>query len=136
MKKSETEKYVAQLESLRSLRRERAESAMARAQDVVRWSTLIAEDEDLLAQKSFDRYRQSQARVDSEIQGGGRSVDQIRQLIVEVERSGRIAQEIQGSADLSWRQQAEARQVADEARLAAQQAAAAHERVLEWKRSA
>jgi hypothetical protein len=124
------------LEDLRKLRRDRAEIAMREARAAVSAAEqLVAKQRDGTA-ILFEHYRYAQAATTKAVDAGGRSLDDIRKLLSKVDRSRRAAHEAQSLVAGLQREQFAAEQAAQEAMRLTQQAAAAYEKVIEWKKSA
>ncbi|CAN5572752.1 hypothetical protein BH09PSE5_BH09PSE5_16850 [soil metagenome] len=123
------------LEELRKLRRDRAELLMREAQlAVAAAQQLVAESRRAVAGR-MQRYEDAQVAVSAALDSGGRSLDEIRKLLDRVDRTRVSAHDAQSTVSALLREQSAAQVRAKDASRLTQAAAAAHEKVLEWKKA-
>jgi hypothetical protein len=124
------------LEDLRKLRRDRAEALMRDARDAVLAAQRLVANERAVVEEQLSKYAMAKVKVSDAIGAGGRSLEDIRVLLSRVDRSRTAAADAQSLVAALLREQVAAELRAVEASRLTQVAAAAHEKVLEWKKSA
>jgi hypothetical protein len=123
------------LEDLRKLRRDRAERALNDARCAVAAAAAQVAMQREVVQGLGHQYGQQQDAIGAAIDGGQRSLQEISLLLARTDRARSAVFSGQRTVDALAREQASKEKSANEASRQTRVAAAAHEKVLEWKKS-